>query len=105
MCRAAGSLSAGMAGTERRSHEAVGMGSTLRYLGQHYCGSTQGRLARRTSLSERGVKVHIHEGYGVLRESKTTFINASICDAAYRPINAPVVLELKGKQRDVDIPI
>lgn len=47
---------------------------------------------------------HIHEGYGVLKDYVTIFVNASICDAAYRPINAPMVLELKGKRGSDDVP-
>lgn len=35
---------------------------------------------------------HIHEGYGVTKSSMTTFVNACICDAAYRPSNHPVVI-------------
>ena len=35
---------------------------------------------------------HIHEGYGVARRARTTFVNACICDAAYRPINEPVII-------------
>jgi hypothetical protein len=34
---------------------------------------------------------HIHEGYGTSAEGPTTFLNASICDLAYRPTNAPLV--------------
>ena len=39
---------------------------------------------------------HIHEGYGVYRreDTSTVFINASICDSAYNPINEPVVLDI-----------
>jgi predicted phosphohydrolase len=37
---------------------------------------------------------HIHEGYGVLQQNGTTFINASICDERYRPINEPIVIDL-----------
>lgn len=36
---------------------------------------------------------HIHEGYGVTRESGTTFVNACVCDAAYRPVNPAVIIE------------
>ena len=35
---------------------------------------------------------HIHEGYGVARRASTTFVNACVCDAAYRPINEPVII-------------
>ena len=37
---------------------------------------------------------HIHEGYGTEQRNGTTFVNASICDKDYRPVNAPVVVEL-----------
>jgi Icc-related predicted phosphoesterase len=34
---------------------------------------------------------HIHEGYGLTRNENTLFINASICDEAYQPRNAPIL--------------
>ena len=37
---------------------------------------------------------HIHEGYGVQKLEGTIFVNASICDINYRPINKPIVVEL-----------
>jgi predicted phosphohydrolase len=37
---------------------------------------------------------HIHEGYGVLKQDGITFANASVCDGRYRPINAPIVIDL-----------
>lgn len=37
---------------------------------------------------------HIHEGYGYKRIDNTLFVNASICNAAYRPINKPIVIDL-----------
>lgn len=37
---------------------------------------------------------HIHEGFGVTSDGTTTFVNASCCDFAYRPVNPPVVLEV-----------
>jgi Icc-related predicted phosphoesterase len=37
---------------------------------------------------------HIHESHGVTEEPRITFVNASICDPDYRPVNAPIVLEL-----------
>ena len=43
---------------------------------------------------------HIHEGYGqaelVSRRGRIQLVNASICDANYRPVNAPVALALGG---------
>jgi predicted phosphohydrolase len=37
---------------------------------------------------------HVHEGYGVLKKDGITFINASLCDERYRPINTPIVTDL-----------
>jgi Icc-related predicted phosphoesterase len=37
---------------------------------------------------------HIHEGYGLTSNGTTTFVNASICTLDYRPLNAPIVLDL-----------
>lgn len=38
---------------------------------------------------------HIHEGYGQLRAGGTLYVNASNCDRRYRPVNAPVVVDLE----------
>lgn len=37
---------------------------------------------------------HIHEGYGTLVRGGCTFVNASICDVRYSPVNSPVTLDL-----------
>lgn len=37
---------------------------------------------------------HIHECYGTLVRGETLFVNACSCDGAYRPVNAPVVVDL-----------
>ncbi len=37
---------------------------------------------------------HIHEGYGVTHNGETTFVNASVCDLGYRPVQAPVVIDI-----------
>jgi Icc-related predicted phosphoesterase len=45
---------------------------------------------------------HIHEGYGSTLEGRTACHNVSTCDLGYRPVNAPVVVELEvegGAQR------
>lgn len=42
---------------------------------------------------------HIHGGYGIHKDRGTTHVNASICDEDYRPINAPVVLDLRKPRR------
>ncbi|MFC1679413.1 metallophosphatase domain-containing protein [Elusimicrobiota bacterium] len=36
---------------------------------------------------------HIHEGYGQVKDGDTEFVNASICDIRYDPINKPRVLK------------
>jgi len=38
---------------------------------------------------------HIHEGYGSIHSDGTTYVNASICDGSYRPINKPIVFDLE----------
>uniref|UniRef100_A0A8C4Q394 Metallophosphoesterase domain containing 1 n=1 Tax=Eptatretus burgeri TaxID=7764 RepID=A0A8C4Q394_EPTBU len=37
---------------------------------------------------------HIHEGYGIMTDSYTTYINASICTVSYQPINLPIIMDL-----------
>ncbi len=37
---------------------------------------------------------HIHESYGMTYNEDTTFINASICNLNYNPINKPITLEI-----------
>jgi len=37
---------------------------------------------------------HIHEAYGVIEDDYTTFLNASICNLAYKPVQAPLVVDL-----------
>lgn len=37
---------------------------------------------------------HIHEAYGTEQVDNTVYVNASICDEAYRPYNQPVVITL-----------
>jgi predicted phosphodiesterase len=37
---------------------------------------------------------HIHEGYGVYDNGKTTFVNASICTPNYNPTNKPIVIDI-----------
>lgn len=38
---------------------------------------------------------HIHPAYGVVERFNCKFINASICNHQYRPVNAPIVVEVK----------
>jgi len=41
---------------------------------------------------------HIHEGYGITSKGSTSFINASICDESYRPVN-PALTYLLDQSR------
>lgn len=38
---------------------------------------------------------HVHESYGTLEADGITFINASICNGQFRPINRPIVIDLR----------
>lgn len=43
---------------------------------------------------------HIHGGYVIRKDGKTTHVNACVCDEDYHPVNAPIVLDLgKPKRR------
>lgn len=37
---------------------------------------------------------HIHEGRGTHTQDGITFVNASICNDDYKPVNAPIVIEI-----------
>jgi len=37
---------------------------------------------------------HVHEAMGSLEKNGTTYINASICDGRYRPVNPPVEIDI-----------
>ena len=39
---------------------------------------------------------HIHRGYGVAEDFGVRFVNASNCDEAYKPVNPPVVVDLRA---------
>jgi Icc-related predicted phosphoesterase len=43
---------------------------------------------------------HIHEGYGLTAGTPTAFANASSCDLAYRPVNAPLVFDYAPQRPD-----
>lgn len=36
---------------------------------------------------------HIHEGHGIAKQNGVTFINAAICDRAYKPTNPCIIFE------------
>ncbi|MCK7553250.1 metallophosphatase domain-containing protein [Marinobacter goseongensis] len=37
---------------------------------------------------------HIHEGYGVYDRDGLRFVNASICNARFQPVNPPIILDI-----------
>ncbi len=40
---------------------------------------------------------HIHDGYGFLQKGNTTYLNASVCDENYKPLNPVLVVEIDNK--------
>ncbi|MDP9025138.1 MAG: metallophosphatase domain-containing protein [Candidatus Eremiobacteraeota bacterium] len=53
-------------------------------------------LAERVRLVRPAVHVfgHIHEGAGTIRDGDTLFVNASICDLQYAPVNPARVIDV-----------
>ncbi|XP_032834056.2 metallophosphoesterase MPPED2-like isoform X1 [Petromyzon marinus] len=37
---------------------------------------------------------HIHEGYGIMTDGRTLFVNASTCNVNYEPVNPPIIIDL-----------
>ena len=37
---------------------------------------------------------HIHSGYGQYTDGRTRYVNAAICNAAMKPVNKPIVVDL-----------
>jgi Icc-related predicted phosphoesterase len=66
-------------------------------------GDWAGENAGSASLLERVKQVnpkfhiygHIHEGYGLRARDKTCFLNASVVNDRYKPINPPIYFELE----------
>jgi predicted phosphodiesterase len=66
----------------------------LRPPGKHQgCEALRERLAALPQLQLHAFG-HIHEAYGTREEHGCQFVNASICDFFYAPVNAPVVVDL-----------
>ncbi|KAJ8006716.1 hypothetical protein DPEC_G00110100 [Dallia pectoralis] len=42
---------------------------------------------------------HIHEGYGMMTDGTTTFVNASACTVNFQPMNLPIVFDLPNPTR------
>lgn len=58
------------------------------------CEELFGRLVSMKSPPSINIFGHIHEGYGIQKTYGIKFVNASICDVTYRPVNSPWVIEL-----------
>lgn len=43
---------------------------------------------------------HVHSGYGMTEIDGVTYVNASICNEQYKPINAPVVIDWMEKENE-----
>ncbi len=41
---------------------------------------------------------HIHEGYGIYRQERTTFVNSSICGLSFQPENEPICIDLETQE-------
>ncbi|MHA2066686.1 MAG: metallophosphatase domain-containing protein [Candidatus Thorarchaeota archaeon] len=65
--------------------------------GRHHVGCEE-LLKRVEELKLRSLKLHVfghvHEAYGKVEEHGVTFVNASICDLHYRPVNPPIVVDI-----------
>lgn len=58
------------------------------------CEELFARLVEMKKPPKVNVFGHIHEGYGIQTTYGIKFVNASICDVMYRPVNKPWVIEL-----------
>lgn len=45
---------------------------------------------------------HIHEGYGIVKQGATTFVNASTCTFSYQPINQPIILDVYPREYELE---
>jgi len=52
------------------------------------------KLVFRLPYLKLNVFGHIHESYGHTMQGGTHFVNASICNLQYRPVNAPIVVDI-----------
>jgi Icc-related predicted phosphoesterase len=67
------------------------------HLGSEHVGCEELMEAVERTKPKIHVFGHIHGGYGKMEHVNTTFINASICDERYKPINAPWVIDMEPR--------
>ena len=54
------------------------------------------KVTQRVTISVPKVHVfgHIHNGYGQKQIGQTLYVNAAVCDEDYKPVNAPIVVDI-----------
>jgi Icc-related predicted phosphoesterase len=64
------------------------------HLGSEHLGDEELMAAVERAKPKIHVFGHIHGGYGQTQYVNTLFVNAAICNEAYKPVNQPIVIEL-----------
>lgn len=67
-------------------------------LGSEHLGCEELMAAVERAKPKVHVFGHIHGGYGQSRHANTLFVNAAICNEAYKPVNEPIVIELPNAE-------
>ncbi len=70
---------------------------------QEYTGCEDLRHRIATIAPKLFVCGHIHEGYGWDEDTTTTYLNASICNHAYEPVNKPWEINYNLQDQSLDI--
>lgn len=70
------------------------------HLGSEHLGDEELMAAVERVKPKMHVFGHIHGGYGQTKYVNTHFINAAICNEAYKPVNAPIVIELPDAKQE-----
>jgi Icc-related predicted phosphoesterase len=66
------------------------------------CEELKKRIEHLSSLKVH-ISGHIHETYGTKTVGNVLYINASICDLKYRPINKPIVFDIDEETKEVKL--
>lgn len=64
------------------------------HLGSEHLGDEELMAAVERAKPKIHVFGHIHGGYGQTQYVNTLFVNAAICNEAYKPVNDPIVIEI-----------
>jgi Icc-related predicted phosphoesterase len=66
--------------------------------GDWISGHSIGSPSLLAAIDERAPRLcafgHVHQGHGLWQRSRTTLVNAALCDTDYRPAHEPIVVEL-----------